>query len=129
MRAQKIINLIKANGQFLYCGKKTSTLKKNNFQREFSSMKEHALTSVVKRGPNPQISPSPPRFLGMGQGRGQANRNFGDNLGMGMTSILAFIGVLSPKIPKKELGKFWGWGWQKVWGFLGIFPPKKLKFR
>ena len=33
-------------------------------------------TSVVKRGPNPRFSPSLPRNLGTGLGRGEAIRNF-----------------------------------------------------
>ena len=45
-----------------------------------------------------------------------------------MISILGFIGVLSSKIPKKELGKFWGRVGTKFWDFWGYFPPKNLKF-
>ena len=44
-----------------------------------------------------------------------------------MTSILGFFGVLSPKIPPKILGIFWGRGWLQFRGILGFYPQKSPK--
>ena len=65
---------------------------------------------MVKRGPNPRFPRPRPEIMGQGGDGERPLETFGDNLGTGMTSILEFIGILSPKIPKNNLGKFWGWG-------------------
>ena len=54
-----------------------------------------------KRGPNPRFSPAPPRIFGDGAGTGT-----------GLTKIS---------------GDFWGWGWLKLWVFLGFYPQKSPK--
>ena len=58
------------------------------------------LTSVVKRGPNPRISP----FYGDGDGDTDVEI-LGDTLGTGATHILGIYWGLSPKFPV-----LWGWG-------------------
>ena len=80
---------------------------------------------MVKRSPNPRISPSPPRFLGTGRGRGQANRNFlgyfrdGDDFNFGV--YWGFI----PENPQKGIGEILGMGLAQSLGIFGDFSPKK----
>ena len=60
--------------------------------------------------PIPDFPCPRPEFWGWGGDGDKAWKIFGDFLGMGISLILGFFEVVSPKFPKKISGVFWGWG-------------------
>ena len=79
------------------------------------------VASVVKRGPNPRISPSPPRFLGTGRGRGNAIRNFWGYFGDGDDFNFGVYWDFIPKNPQKGNGEISGTGIAQSLGSYGDF--------
>ena len=83
------------------------------------------LFSVVKRGPNPRISPSPPRFLGTERGWGQVIRNFWGYFGDGDDFNFGVYWGFIPKYPqKRNWGNFGDGDSTKFREFWGFFPKK-----
>ena len=85
------------------------------------------LFSVVKRGPNPRISPSPPRFLGTGRGWGQVIRNFWGYFGDGDDFNFGVYWGFIPKNPQKGIGEILGTELTQSLGIFGDFSPKKTQ--